>query len=87
VKLVPNSDCLLTLTWVCRGSHRLQTVNAGGKVIGTLAEKGDFNALVAYTGQTGQKLDYLYLLQVGGLDVAREGEGRRKGGREQANVM
>ena len=33
-------------------------------MIGTLAEKGDFNALVAYTGQTGQKLDYMYLLQV-----------------------
>ena len=41
-----------------------QGCNASGKVIGTLAEKGDFNALVAYTGQTGQKLDYMYLLQV-----------------------
>ncbi len=41
-----------------------QQCNASGKIIGTLAEKGDFNALVAYTGQTGQKLDYLYLLQV-----------------------
>lgn len=40
-----------------------QQCNASGKIIGTLAEKGDFNALVAYTGQTGQKLDYLYLLQ------------------------
>ncbi len=40
-----------------------QQCNASGKVIGTLAEKGDFNALMAYTGQTGQKLDYLYLLQ------------------------
>lgn len=40
-----------------------QLVNASGKIIGTLAEKGDFNALMAYTGQTGQKLDYLYLLQ------------------------
>jgi clathrin heavy chain len=43
-----------------------QSCNASGKVIGTLAEKGDFNALVAYTGQTGQKLDYMYLLQVWG---------------------
>ena len=41
-----------------------QSCNASGKVIGTLAEKGDFNALVAYTGQTGQKLDYMFLLQV-----------------------
>ena len=41
-----------------------QQCNASGKIIGTLAEKGDFNALVAYTGQTGQKLDYMYLLQV-----------------------
>ncbi|GAX80055.1 hypothetical protein CEUSTIGMA_g7494.t1 [Chlamydomonas eustigma] len=40
-----------------------QSCNASGKIIGTLAEKGDFNALVAYTGQTGQKLDYMYLLQ------------------------
>lgn len=33
------------------------------QVIGTLAEKGDFNALMAYTGQTGQKVDYMHLLQ------------------------
>ena len=46
-----------------------QSCNASGKVIGTLAEKGDFNALVAYTGQTGQKLDYMYLLQVRGFRV------------------
>ena len=46
-----------------------QSCNASGKVIGTLAEKGDFNALVAYTGQTGQKLDYMYLLQVRGFSV------------------
>ena len=45
-----------------------QSCNASGKVIGTLAEKGDFNALVAYTGQSGQKLDYMYLLQVQGGD-------------------
>ncbi|KAL6748149.1 vesicle coat protein clathrin, heavy chain [Haematococcus lacustris] len=37
--------------------------NASGKIIGTLAEKGDYDALIAYTGQTGQKLDYMYLLQ------------------------
>lgn len=40
-----------------------QQCNSSSKIIGTLAEKGDFNALMAYTGQTGQKLDYLYLLQ------------------------
>lgn len=40
-----------------------QICGASGKVIVALAEKGDFNALMAYTGQSGQKLDYLYLLQ------------------------
>lgn len=40
-----------------------QTCGASGKVIGLLAEKGDMTALVAYTGQTGQKVDYMYLLQ------------------------
>lgn len=38
-------------------------------MIGTLAEKGDFAALQAYTGQTGAKLDYLFLLQVGARGV------------------
>lgn len=38
--------------------------NSSAKVIGTLAEKGDFDALVAYTGQSGQKVDYMFLLQV-----------------------
>ena len=32
-------------------------------MIGTLAEKGDFAALMAYTGQSGQRLDYMLLLQ------------------------
>lgn len=40
-----------------------QSVGASGKVIGTLAEKGDFAALMAYTGQSGQRLDYMLLLQ------------------------
>mmetsp|Transcript_17321 Transcript_17321/g.52085 ORF Transcript_17321/g.52085 Transcript_17321/m.52085 type:complete len:1674 (-) Transcript_17321:219-5240(-) len=40
-----------------------QSAGATGKVIGILAEKGDVDALVAYTGQTGQKLDYMYMLQ------------------------
>lgn len=33
------------------------------QVIATLAEKGDIQALIAYTGSTGQKLDYMFLLQ------------------------
>lgn len=33
------------------------------QVIATLAEKGDIQALIAYTNSTGQKLDYMYLLQ------------------------
>lgn len=41
-----------------------QSCNASGKIIVALAEKGDMAALSAYTGQTGQKLDYMYLLQV-----------------------
>lgn len=40
-----------------------QTCGASAKIIVALAEKGDFQALMAYTGQTGQKLDFLYLLQ------------------------
>lgn len=40
-----------------------QLCNASGKVIVALAEKGDMTGLMAYTGQTGQKLDYNYLLQ------------------------
>lgn len=40
-----------------------QQGGAGGKVIAVLAEKGDVDALAQYTGQTGQKLDYMYLLQ------------------------
>ncbi len=41
--------------------------NASGKVIALLAEKGDMAALAAYTGSSGQKMDYMYLLQVRGL--------------------
>eukprot|EP00798_Chlamydomonas_sp_ICE-L_P023296 gene23296-30532_t len=37
--------------------------NCSAKVIGALAEKGDFDGLVAYTGQSGQKVDYMFLLQ------------------------
>ncbi|KXZ42859.1 hypothetical protein GPECTOR_114g310 [Gonium pectorale] len=40
-----------------------QQCGAGAKVIATLAEKGDIQALIAYTGSTGQKLDYMFLLQ------------------------
>lgn len=40
-----------------------QQCGAGPKVIATLAEKGDIQALIAYTGSTGQKLDYMFLLQ------------------------
>lgn len=40
-----------------------QQCGATGKVIGILAEKGDMEALMAYTGQTGQKLDYMFMLQ------------------------
>ncbi len=32
-------------------------------MIATLAEKGDIQALIAYTNSTGQKLDYMFLLQ------------------------
>lgn len=41
-----------------------QSVGASGKVICALAEKGDMAALVAYTGQTGQQVNYMALLQV-----------------------
>lgn len=40
-----------------------QAAGASGKVIVALAESGDAAALSAYTGQTGQRLDYLALLQ------------------------
>ncbi|GLI67875.1 hypothetical protein VaNZ11_012164 [Volvox africanus] len=40
-----------------------QQCGAGQKVIATLAEKGDIQGLVAYTTSTGQKLDYMFLLQ------------------------
>ncbi len=48
-----------------------QSCNASGKIIVALAEKGDMAALSAYTGQTGQKLDYMYLLQVRGSAGSR----------------
>ncbi len=41
-----------------------QQCGASGKIIVALAEKGDMAALSSYTGQTGQKLDYMHLLQV-----------------------
>lgn len=52
-----------------------QSVGASGKVIGALAEKGDMAALVAYTGQTGQQVNYMALLQVRsrGLEVYGKG--------------
>lgn len=40
-----------------------QLCGSSGKVIVALAEKGDFNALMAYTGQSGTSLNYLQLLQ------------------------
>ena len=40
-----------------------QSAGASGKVVTVLAAKGDFAALIAYTGQTGTSPDYLYLLQ------------------------
>mmetsp|Transcript_18521 Transcript_18521/g.52003 ORF Transcript_18521/g.52003 Transcript_18521/m.52003 type:complete len:1694 (+) Transcript_18521:108-5189(+) len=40
-----------------------QGCGSSTKIIGALAEKGDISALVAYTGQTGQKMDYMFLLQ------------------------
>ena len=56
---------------------------AQGKVVGTLAEKGDFNALMAYTGQTGQKLDYMYLLQSLMMNNPQVGGGGEAGGQGQ----
>ncbi|KAF5839265.1 clathrin heavy chain 2 [Dunaliella salina] len=40
-----------------------QGCGSSTKIIGALAEKGDIGALVAFTGQTGQKMDYMFLLQ------------------------
>lgn len=40
------------------------TPSITGKVIACLAEKGDMAALMAFTGQSGQRPDYLQLLQV-----------------------
>jgi clathrin heavy chain len=40
-----------------------QACGASGKVIVALAESGDAAALQAFTGQSGQRLDYLALLQ------------------------
>jgi hypothetical protein len=42
-----------------------QSCSASGKVIALLAEKGDMAALAAYTGASGQKMDYMQMLQVG----------------------
>mmetsp|Transcript_40808 Transcript_40808/g.97020 ORF Transcript_40808/g.97020 Transcript_40808/m.97020 type:complete len:1701 (-) Transcript_40808:29-5131(-) len=40
-----------------------QSCNATQKVVGALAEKGDIEALVQYTGAQGNTPDYMYLLQ------------------------
>ncbi|MEW5310804.1 MAG: hypothetical protein WDW38_002565 [Sanguina aurantia] len=40
-----------------------QLLGSSGKIIATLAEKGDFAGLAAYTGQTGQTLNWMQLLQ------------------------
>ncbi|MEW5307198.1 MAG: hypothetical protein WDW36_009606 [Sanguina aurantia] len=40
-----------------------QLLGNSGKIIATLAEKGDFAGLAAYTGQTGQTLNWMQLLQ------------------------
>ncbi|CAG9465968.1 unnamed protein product [Pedinophyceae sp. YPF-701] len=40
-----------------------QKGNVASKAVTLLAAKGDFESLMAYTGQTGVKPDYMYLLQ------------------------
>lgn len=55
---------------MCAGEKDLalkmyQLLGSSGKIIATLAEKGDFAGLAAYTGQTGQTLNWMQLLQVG----------------------
>lgn len=40
-----------------------QKCGASGKVIVSLAEKGDMSALMAFTGQSGSSLNYMQLLQ------------------------
>ena len=40
-----------------------QASNASAKVVACMAEKGDIDALVQYSGQQGQAPDYMFLLQ------------------------